>query len=66
MKIVLYERPAGEYYFSLPGQVVEAELKDSYRIQEGPFGELMIFGEKETIGMTLQRAIEMRVVRLPK
>jgi hypothetical protein len=66
MKIVLYERPAGEYHFFLPGQLVEAELKDGYRIQEGPFGELMIFGDKETIGMTLRRAIEMKVVRPTK
>ena len=66
MKIVLYERPAGEYYFSLPGQVVEADLKDGYRVKEGRFGELLIFNEPETIGMTLERAIQVGVVRLPK
>src|SRR5262249_1505065 len=64
MKIVAYERPAGEYHFSLPGQVVEGELKDGYRVQAGRYGELMIFGEPGTIGLTLERAIQSGVVKL--
>jgi hypothetical protein len=66
MKIVVYERPAGQYYFSLPGQVVEGELKDGYRVQAGRHGELMIFGEPGTIGLTLERAIQSGIVKLPK
>jgi len=66
MKIALYERPAGEYHFSLSGRLVEADLKDGFQVKEGRFGELLIFGEPGTIGMTLDRAIEMGAVRLPK
>jgi hypothetical protein len=66
MKIVLYERPAGEYHFSQPGRLVEADLKDGYSVKEGRFGELLIYGEPGTNGMTLHRAIEMGAVRPPK
>jgi hypothetical protein len=66
MKIVLYERPPGEYHFYQPGQVVEADLKDGYRVEEGRFGEPLIFGEPGVAGMTLDRAMKAGVVRLSK
>jgi hypothetical protein len=66
MKIVLYERPPGEYHFSSPGQTVEADLKDGYRVAEGRYGELLVFGERGVAGMTLEHAMNMGiVVRLP-